>query len=168
MQGMNLVTFRLKSYCSLSILPNSLPPKKTKQNKNENKTPLSVPITPSLGEEAFLGGWTRVGGGETVVLVQGDSKCCKVQVKRRWESQVKQTSIKMYNSPTLENHSWLYSTNNSKGNTQDSILLSFLSCLLLYIVVSLLNEWKERCDPIWTVQNWLLITQLTMRISNKL
>lgn len=38
---------------------------KQKSQKPKNKTPLSVPITPSLGEEAFLGGWTRVGGGES-------------------------------------------------------------------------------------------------------
>ena len=54
--------------------PPQLPPTRKKKRKKENKTPLSLPITPSLGEEAFLGGWTRVGGGETVVLVQGDSR----------------------------------------------------------------------------------------------
>lgn len=45
--------------------PTKNKPKKAKIYLNKSKAPLSVPITPSLGEEAFLGGWTRVGGGET-------------------------------------------------------------------------------------------------------
>lgn len=115
--GEGLSNFQAEILRSLCILPNSLPPQKT---KNENKTPLSVPITPSLGEEAFLGGWTRVGGGETVVLVQGDSRVLQGSSQKEVRESGQKTSVKMYNSPKLENHSWLYSTNNSKGNSEGS------------------------------------------------
>ena len=78
-----------------------------------------------------------------------------------------QTNInQMYNSPKLENHSWLYSTNNSKGNTQDSILLSFVSCLLYVVYYYWMSE--KRGVILYKVQNWLPITQLTTRISKKL
>lgn len=164
MQGMDSVTFRLKPYCSLSILPNSLPPEK--KIKKENKTPLSVPITPSLGEEAFLGGWTRVGGGETVVLVQGDSRVLQGSSQKEVRESGQTNINQMYNSPKLENHSWLYSTNNSKGNTQDSILLSFVSCLLYVVYYYWMSE--KRGVILYKVQNWLPITQLTTRISKKL
>lgn len=60
MQGMDSVTFRLKSYCSLSILPNSLPPGE-KKKKKENKTPFSPNHTFSRG--GGLSWWLNQGWG---------------------------------------------------------------------------------------------------------
>lgn len=129
MQGMNSVTLRLKSYCSLSILPKSLPQnnKQTNQKppKNKNKKLKENPTfcpNHTFSRGRSLSWWLNQGWGEGRLWFwyKKTSECCKVQVKRRWESQVKQISIKIFNSPKVENHSWLHSTNHSDGNTKDS------------------------------------------------
>lgn len=151
---MDSVTFRLKSYCSLSILPNSLPPgKKKKKERKKGKRKQSPTFCPNhtFSRGRGLSWWLNQGWG------RGDcgSGSRRLQSAARFKSKggervrSNKHQSKCIISPKLENHNWLYSTNNSKRNTQDSILFSFLSCLLLYVIILLLKEWQERCDPIW-------------------
>lgn len=150
MHGVDSVTFRLKSYCSLSILPNSLPQKQNQKHKKQKQNPTFCP-NHTFSRGGGLSWWLNQGWG------RGDcgSGSRRLQSAARFKSKggervrSNKHQQKCIIPPKMENHSWLYSTNNSKGNTQDSILLSFLSCLLLYVVILLLNEWRQRCDPTW-------------------
>lgn len=154
--------------------PPQLPPtkKRKKEQKKKEKRKQSPTFCPNhtFSRGRGLSWWLNQGWG------RGDcgSGSRRLQSAARFKSKggervrSNKHQSKCIISPKLENHSWLHSTNNSKGNTKDSILLSFLSCLLVYVVILLLNEWREMWSYVNNYQNWLPNTPLIMRSSNQL
>lgn len=171
---MDSVTFRLKSYSSLSIFPNSLPcktNKKTKQNrKKKNKkwkqNPTFCP-NHTFSRGGGLSWWLNQGWG------RGDcgSGSRRLQRAARFKSKGgERVRSNKHQSKCVIPPNWKITVDYTAQIIPKEIQRAHFSILSTIICSCIIIGWAKREMGSYTndVQNQLPITQLIRRISNKL